>query len=374
MVEAMGAQRFVSLLMGAVANCSLYAPNHPAVLEFSQRAARALAQDDPEAGGAEILLVGNDLVVNRIPLRDAGVHGRGLVKRLRQRGLDRVDFLAGVTGRDIGQFAAALAAGDGPLPAIPRIKTGTIDLRSASSAPAESVGVPEELATQEGRLGRLQEIILPEPCLRSLDMLGLEEIVAGFIVTMRREANILRLICPVRTYSEYIYTHASNVMALSLLQAESLGIQRALLHELGVAALLHDIGKLHVSKTTLNKTGRLNDREWSEILRHPLYGACYLSKIEGLTRLAPIVAVEHHMRFDGQGYPQLKSYRRGQHICSQIVAIADFFDALRSRRPYKRDWEIPEIIALLRRGAGNEFNPELVDNFARILVLALKEQ
>ena len=374
MTEAAGAQRFVSLLMGAVANCSLYAPDHPAVEEFSQRAARELAEGDPAASRIEIMLVGNDLVVNKIPVRDMGVHSLGLVKRLRRRGLGRVDFLPGVAAREIGQFAAALAAGAADFPAFPHIKTGTIDLRPGAPGPGGSAGSTAELESGEGRLGRLQEIMLPHPLFQRAETAGLEEIVAGFIVTMRREANLLRLICPVRTFSEYTYTHASNVMALSLLQAESLGISGELLHELGIAALLHDIGKLHVPKAILDKTGRLDAREWSEILRHPLYGAWHLAKIEGLTRLAPIVAVEHHLRYDGQGYPRLRSYRRGQHLFSQIVSIADFFDALRSKRPYRRDWEIPEILALLNKGAGSAFNPELVDNFARILLLALKEE
>jgi hypothetical protein len=366
------AQRFVTLLMGAVANCSLYSPEHPAVADFSQRAARELAEGIPADGRVEIMLIGSDLVINGIPLRDAGVHGRGLIKRLRRRGLGRVDFLPGITGREIAQFAADLLGVKAALPTWPHIRTGTIELRlgAGDAAGGECSAEPE---SGEDRIERLQEIISPQPRFQRLDTIGIEEVVASFIATMRREANVLHLISPVKTHSEYTYTHASNVMALSLIQAESLGIRGELLRDLGVAALLHDIGKLQVPRTVLDKSGELEAEEWEEFLKHPLYGAWYLAKIEGLPRLAPIVALEHHLRYDGQGYPRMRSYRRGQHICSQIVSIADFFDALRSRRPYKRDWEIPEILALLEQGAGTEFNPDLVDNFSRILVLALKE-
>ena len=240
-------------------------------------------------------------------------------------------------------------------------------------AAGDGASLAAEPGSGTDRLARLQEILRPQALFQKLDTVGLEEIVLSFVETIRREEHLLRLISPVKAYSEYTYTHASNVTVLSLLQAESLGIAGETLHEIGMAALLHDVGKLHVAKEILDKSGKLDDREWSEIRKHPLYGAWYLSRIEGLTRLAPIVAVEHHLRYDGQGYPRLEAYRRGQHLCSQIVAIADFFDALRSKRPYKKDWEIAEILALLRKGAGTEFNPKLVDNFSRILVLALKQ-
>jgi HD superfamily phosphohydrolase YqeK len=373
MADTVGAERFVTLLMGAVANCSLYSPGHPAVVEFSQRAEHEFPKSAAGFGRVEIMLLGDDVVVNRSPLRSSGVHERRLVKRLRRLGLGHLDFLPGVTGREIGQFAAALARGDSTLPNLPHIKTGTIDLRLGAQGADESAGRAVELESEQGRLARLRRILHPQSLFQRLDTVGIEEVVASFIATMRREANILRLISPLRSYSEYTFTHASNVMALSLVQAESFGIRGELLRELGIAALLHDIGKLYVPKEVLDKTGRLDEGEWDEILRHPFYGAWYLSKVEGLTRLAPIVAVEHHLRYDGQGYPRPKFYRRGQHVASQIVSIADFFDALRSRRPYKRDWEIPEVLALLHKGAGTEFNPDLVDNFSRILLLALKK-
>ena len=369
MTEAAGVQRFVTLLMGAVANCSLYSPDHPAVADLSQRAAQELAEDITTSGRVEILLVEGDLIINRTPLRDAGIHGRSLIKRLRRKGLSRIDFLAGVTEREISGFVADLAGTGSAIRIFPHIRTGTIDvqLMAPDAGPAAGPG------SAETRFERLREILRPQSSFQRLDIVGLEEIVVGFIDTMQREAKLLRMISPLKSYSEYTYTHASNVTVLSLFQAESLGIGGELLREIGMAALLHDVGKLHVSKEVLDKTGKLDEREWSEIRKHPLYGAWHLSRIEGLTRLAPIVAVEHHLRFDGQGYPRLDSYRKGQHICSQIVSIADFFDALRSKRPYKKDWEIAEIFALLSKGAGTEFNPALVDNFARIMFLALKE-
>lgn len=95
--------------------------------------------------------------------------------------------------------------------------------------------------------------------------------------------------------------------------------------------------------------------------------------MKGLTQLAPIVAFEHHMRYDGTGYPKLYNERKRQYLVSQIVQIANFFDALRSKRPYKKDWEINDIIALMMENSGREFNGVLVYNFARMVHLAISE-
>ena len=117
---------------------------------------------------------------------------------------------------------------------------------------------------------------------KKLNIAGLEEIVVNFIVTFRKEVNILKLISPVKSYSEYTYTHATNVAVLTMFQAETLGgIRDILLRDIGIAALLHDVGKLFISKEILEKKGTLDQREWQEIRLHPLYGARYLAKVDG---------------------------------------------------------------------------------------------
>lgn len=115
--------------------------------------------------------------------------------------------------------------------------------------------------------------------------------------------------------------------------------------------------------TLLEKSSRLTPEEWGEIKRHPVYGALYLSTLPEIPRLAVISALEHHMRFDGKGYPDTKRYGKKQHIISQMIAIADFFDAVRTHRSYRKSLGINGVIKLLIDGSGIEFNPLLVENF-----------
>jgi HD-GYP domain-containing protein (c-di-GMP phosphodiesterase class II) len=160
---------------------------------------------------------------------------------------------------------------------------------------------------------------------------------------------------------------------LSMFQAQSLNIRDDLLRDIGIAGLLHDVGKLFIAKEILEKKAALTSEEWEEIQLHPLYGARYLGKMEELPRLAPIVAFEHHMKYDGKGYPRMNSNAKKQHLCSQIVAISDFFDALRSRRPYRRALEIKEVLALMQTEGEGVFNPFLFGNFVKSMHKVLSE-
>lgn len=83
---------------------------------------------------------------------------------------------------------------------------------------------------------------------------------------------------------------------------------------------------------------------------------------------------EHHRKFDCTGYPRLKAGEKGQHVCSQIVAISDFFDALRSNRPYRAGWEAERILSLMREEAGRAFSPRLLANFEALLREALRKE
>ncbi len=374
MAEADNIRKFISIFQSTISNCALYSKDHVSVDEMAQKSLSLLNELFTERDSLKIMIVGDDLIVNNNPLRDVGIHGPNLIKRFKRKGISRVDFLKGITFSEIKRFIIDISDIDKELKTYPNIKTGVIDVRLGGLKVDADFDIENLPRLTSEQIDKVKETYHDISLFRKLNTAGLEEIVGNFIVTFRKAANILTLISPVRTYSEYTYTHATNVAVLSMFQAESIGAKDELLRDIGIAALLHDVGKLFISQDILEKKGALDENEWKEIRRHTLYGARYLAKIDGLTRLAPVVAFEHHLRYDGQGYPKLNTTVKKQHICSQIVEISDLFDALRSRRPYKRSCEIKEILALMKTEAGKEFNPFLVDNFSRIMVMALKEK
>ena len=153
--------------------------------------------------------------------------------------------------------------------------------------------------------------------------------------------------------------------ARELAQGYGWDVERCALLEL--AAPMHDTGKLGVPQAILRKPGPLDDQEWEIMKTHPQIGYDILSKSAApVFQLAAEVALRHHEKWDGSGYPDGLS---GKDIpeSARIVALADVFDALSMKRPYKDPWPIDRIMGHLEANAGTHFDPELVGVFSGIL-------
>ncbi|HEX6432808.1 MAG TPA: HD-GYP domain-containing protein [Gemmatimonadales bacterium] len=141
----------------------------------------------------------------------------------------------------------------------------------------------------------------------------------------------------IREYDEYTFTHSVNVCIFSIALGKKLGFSRVQLCDLGMAALLHDVGKARVPSEVLNKAGKLDEQEWKIIQAHPWYGALTLFSMRGYEEIpyrSILVAHEHHMKTDLTGYPKaLRARKLG--IFSRIVSVADGFDAATTRRVYQ---------------------------------------
>jgi len=362
-------KQFISTLTIAISNCSLYSNDHELVDEYAKKVLSLIEEVMEE--NLEIMVIEGDLIINKVPLRDAGLHGTKLLRRMQRKGITRIVISKGITLSEIREFIVDMSRFDSPPGRYHHIRTGTVDIHLGEKK-MRTTGVDMDYIPSD-QLQKVKEIYHSISPFKRLQIAGLEEIVSSFILAFHREANILKLLTPVRSQDEYIYTHATNVSVLSMFQAESIGIKGKLLHDIGISALLHDVGKLVISREVLDRPTTAYTEEATKMRQHPVYGAIYLSRIEGLTRLAPIVAFEHHMKYDGTGYPTYSTGNKRQHLCSQMVAIADFFDTLRSIRLYQRSWKIKDILALMKMNAGKDFNPSLVDNFARTLLLTISE-
>jgi putative two-component system response regulator len=170
--------------------------------------------------------------------------------------------------------------------------------------------------------------------------------------------------------------HAVRMSHYARLMAEALGYSDKWSDLVFNAAPMHDIGKIGIPDKILLKPGKLDAEEWEEMKRHAQYGAEIIGDEDNdLLRMAAEVAITHHEKWDGSGYPNgLKG--KDIPLTGRIVAIADVFDALTSARPYKKAWSVEDAVNLIREETGLHFDPELVPIFERILpeVLVIKAQ
>ncbi len=161
--------------------------------------------------------------------------------------------------------------------------------------------------------------------------------------------------------------HSRRVGDMACTIALALGVEPGEADVLRLAAPLHDIGKVAVPDSVLRKPGRLTEEEFDEMRRHVQVGAEVLADGRSeILRMAYVVALHHHERWDGTGYGQGLS---GEAIPlpGRIVAVADVFDALTSERPYKRRWSVDEAVQEIVRSAGSHFDPAVVEAFVRVL-------
>ncbi len=160
--------------------------------------------------------------------------------------------------------------------------------------------------------------------------------------------------------------HSERMLELSERLGRRMGLNEKQLEDLRYGVLLHDIGKMAVPDSILNKPGPLNDDEWAIMRQHPQFAYDLLSKIPFLKGAMDVIYC-HHERWDGSGYPR---GLKGEQIplYARIFAIVDVWDALTNDRPYRRAWSIEKALAYLQEQAGILFDPRVVENFVALIV------
>ncbi|MDO9451444.1 MAG: two-component system response regulator [Stagnimonas sp.] len=166
--------------------------------------------------------------------------------------------------------------------------------------------------------------------------------------------------------------HVIRMSHYTRILAEACGMAPDDVEVLFNAAPMHDIGKIGIPEAILLKPDKLDEEEWKVMRKHPAIGAGIIGRhAHPLLHTARIVALTHHEKWDGSGYPRGLS---GEQIplSGRIVAIADVFDALTSERPYKKAWPVEEAVALLKNNAGSHFDPTLIALFIACLPDVMK--
>lgn len=194
---------------------------------------------------------------------------------------------------------------------------------------------------------------------------AIDGLVGDLLEQVEMDADLLLNLTHMKSYDNYLFSHAVNVSIISILIGEQLGYEKEELNQLGVAALLHDIGMLKISVETWRKTGTLTPTEYQEVRKHPEYGAELLAG--NMSSEIQAVAAQHHERYDGSGYPRgLKGSQINYK--ARIVALADVYEACISDRPYRERLTPQEAIKLIVANQEG-FDPQILKVF--LLTMAI---
>ncbi len=356
---------FARQMVSATSNTALYSAQHGQAQRYTAEACRTLTEALTLEEEISLKVVEDEVVLEDLPL-GGSLYTHRFGHLLQTREIGSLRMTRGVTEEELRHLVFTLSLQkdhrDRPRSS-DHIHVGRIEIRVKDEDHRDNGDAYlalADLATFERE--RLLEIYERVRRHQKLSVAGVYDVVSNFVKNFSEQMQTGVALAPLRALDEYTFTHSTNVCLLTLSQAMALGIEGRPLHDIGVAAMLHDIGKLFIPEEVLTKAGKLDEEEWRLMRLHPVKGARHLLDTPGVPRLAVVVAYEHHMRYDFSGYPQAPE-GWVQNLCSQMVALSDFFDALRTKRSYREAVEADRIIGMMEEQVGRDINPQLAAVF-----------
>jgi HD-GYP domain-containing protein (c-di-GMP phosphodiesterase class II) len=215
-------------------------------------------------------------------------------------------------------------------------------------------------------IGTIKEVITNIKGKQQSDIRKLKRLAQKAVHLVVEDESILLGMTTIKNYDEYTFNHSVNVSIYSLAMGKRLGFSKKTLTELGITALLHDIGKSKIPREILNKPASLDEEEWLLMKRHPLMGVEIVLNLKQLGEINPRMVIgifDHHLQCDLSGYPKL--FRRKEvSLFGRIIQIADAYDAMTTPRIYKTTPYTPEqALAIMLRERTVHFDPVLLKIF-----------
>lgn len=369
-------EKVISNINAAVTNIRLYSTKHPQARRFLEDAYDELSRLFLDTPFTNIMLIDDQIVVDNVPLKTHGTLTDQFVRILKENVIEHITFKSGLSKQDFSLFIKQLAdPEDKTIKSSEYLKLGKIELHVDEKATGEedaTLSGDEKkhlLALEAVRDHKLDEIRMMYSHIsnrKDIDIRAVDELIRAFIRGFSYGINPIHMLAKLKSADEYTFTHVVNVCILTMAQAESIGFKGDQLYQIGIASVLHDSGKMFIPDEILNKPGRLTDNERSIIETHSEKGAQYILGLKDIPKLAVLGSLEHHIKYDGTGYPMISKKWR-PNIVSQMIAIADVFDAMRSRRVYNDPKPLSLILKVLTEEKGKSFNPLLVDNFLKLI-------
>jgi HD-GYP domain-containing protein (c-di-GMP phosphodiesterase class II) len=302
-----------------------------------------------------------------------------LIEQLAGKDVGGIKFKPGIIQEEIIQFAAMIAqessffTADGSLnEALARENISHIELHRVLLVDKKAGGAAKEgkkkaAAVFMEAVNAVKELVRAVHIDKSINARKMNTVVQTMVDNILENRDAFMGLTSIKMYDEYTFAHSVNVSILAISLGTFLAFEKSQVAALGAAGMLHDIGKTGVPVEIINKPDKLTEKEWEKVKRHPVEGALILSDVPGVSKLAMVAAFEHHQHGDARGYPDIDGQHQ-QHLFSQIVSMADAYDAITAARVYQHVPTTPDQgIRILLKRRGEAFNPVLVKTFVNMM-------
>jgi putative nucleotidyltransferase with HDIG domain len=363
--RAKSAEEIARRLAAALRGAQLYSPDHPLVTRNVSALAEAVSVALATNPTLTIGIVADDLVVGDVPIPRAAETMGELMRRLQQAGIERIVIEDGVDPAELTELVQTVVhtEREATWSRLQHIRVGKLQVDQRVESAGDMATFQRLYQDATGIAERLWDSAATEG---KPDADAARGIVDSLAQAVAQNRTALLALTALKNYDNYTFTHMVNVSILTMGQARGLGMEGSALRQLGLAALLHDIGKVKTPAEILNKPEKLTDAEFEILKRHTVDGAEILRTTPDVPPLAPIVAFEHHLRADGTGYPSGVS-RPTLNVATTLCGISDVYDAMRSQRVYQQAFPTDRILGVLQRNDGKQFDQNLVRRFVQLV-------
>jgi HD-GYP domain-containing protein (c-di-GMP phosphodiesterase class II) len=366
-IEIVKAREFLRALSAARQVYALYPAEHPKRMETAADLTRQIGELCDARGRPVVLFVSDgNFYLGATLLAWESLTLNRLAQSMTDAGVRSLEFRAGVTPADADALLRRLM---GDVAAESELAWIGVNRATPVVPDADVSGMSELLQSYAAGLELLRQTAARLLAGRPADLDATVRLTEHLAELISEDPAQALLLTTVKSYDEYTYHHMVNVCILSLALAGAIGLSHEQSIALGIGGLLHDVGKVKVPQEVLQHDGLLNEEQWRLIQRHPVDGAGLVA-VTTRDPLHPAVSIvlEHHAAYDASGYPSL-SGGRVPSLPSRIVSVADCFDAITSKRSYRKPEERRQALAILQTGAGRSFDPRVVRTFVRLVGL-----
>jgi len=359
-------EQILQQLAAAIKSVTLYPPDHPSRSNPLNNAFRLISQQLIRSE-LEVAIREEVLTMAGEPFFETGPALTELENRMREREIQVFRFQPGLVVEELAVFVELMSASSeellnysGAVSYLEKRRIGHIEIeQEEDDVPRRSIKVYDEAKSfivnlwAEARTGNMPRGEAAVTIVNDMSKL------------LDQDRSPLLGLTMLSDYDNYTFNHSVNVGVFAMALAKELRYDRDAIREIGLAGLLHDVGKTQISLNIINKPGKLDPEEWAQMKRHPEYSGELVADM-GLTHIVDQVR-QHHCGFDRQGYPRLPD-GKALHEVAMITAVADVYDSMTTTRPYQRCHTPQEAIDVLVRLRNNgHLNPEYVQTFLSTL-------